>query len=68
MTAMSFANNLSRSCCRRHSMRQLNRPSTQFSESYRHLSLLNDLNLLILLSVSISVGQSVNYCILITIK
>jgi len=27
-------------CCRRHSVGQLNRPSTQFSESRKHLSIL----------------------------
>jgi len=40
---MPFANNFLWPCCRRHFVGQLNRPYTQFSESYGHLSLLNDL-------------------------
>jgi len=43
----SFVSNFLRSCCRLHLVRQLNRPSTQFSESRKDTCLYapNDLNL-----------------------
>ena len=61
-TLTSLANNFLWSCCRRHRVRQLNDPPTQFSESRKDIWRLTFVNKLL----SISVWQSTNYCHSIT--